>query len=359
MLEGTHENREELARLFRGEGTIAEAERVAAHVLTCPACWRCASGAMADQEAVGEIGATGQLRVLVDRYRVEQDRVLHWAQAQAAWLEIRSLGLKTRRDKVRLSRALHTVSFLEALIAEGNTPIPPAESEELFHLALIVAGQLPEPKFSASIKYDLAAECCAEIANARRRAAKWIAAREALRRGEDYAAKGSRNPVIEGKVLSVAGAIEADLGNLAEAGKLLRRAAGYFESASNALLLSRTFAQLAYTFLDFDPCESLRAIDQALVVMPPNSPRLKMFAEGVRVDCLIALGKPREALLGFQALNELHDQFLEPFVQSAPMTPAPSASGPSRSCRSSATRKAAIKRRASKCAPCGRSWPRA
>jgi hypothetical protein len=66
MLEGMHESREDLARLFRGEGTAAEAQRVAEHVLVCKECWSRASGAMADQEAAGEIAAPGPLRTLVD-----------------------------------------------------------------------------------------------------------------------------------------------------------------------------------------------------------------------------------------------------------------------------------------------------
>jgi tetratricopeptide (TPR) repeat protein len=315
MLEGTHESREDLARLFRGEGTAAEAQRVAEHVLVCKECWSRASGAMADREAVGEIAAAGPLRTLVDLYRMEQDRADNRVAAQKALPQIRSLGVKTRREKVRLTRALHTVSFLEALVAEGNGPLPPAESEEMFNLAFIVAKQLPEPKFSAAIKNDLAAECCGEIANARRRSARWTATREALKRSFDYAEKGSRNPVVEGKILCVEGALENDVGNFSLAGEILRRAAGLFESVSNVLLWSRTLVQLANACVEVDPVESLRAADQALAVIPLNNPRLTMLAEGVKVEGLIALGKPRQALARFEELRDLHEQFLEPFVQ--------------------------------------------
>lgn len=40
-----------------------------------------------------------------------------------------------------------------------------------------------------------------------------------------------------------------------------------------------------------------------------------MFAEGIKVDCLIALGAPQEALLRFKALKGLHEQFQKPLVQ--------------------------------------------
>src|SRR5262249_32212733 len=125
----------------------------------------------------------------------------------------------------------------------------------------------------------------------------------------------SRNPVVEGKILCVEGALENDLGNCAVAEKLLRRAAGLFESAANALLWSRTLVQLANALVEVDPLESLRAADQALAVIPPDNPRLTMFAEGVKVECLIELGKPREALAKFESLQKLHEQFLELFVQ--------------------------------------------
>jgi tetratricopeptide (TPR) repeat protein len=314
MFEEPHENLEGLRRLFAGEASPAEAERAAAHLTGCRGCWRLAARAIAAQKASGVLALQGPLRSLVDLHEVEQTRLEEWLEAQALWAEIRSLTAKARRDKVRLTRPLHTLSFLEVLLEEGAVGSP-VESEELFYLALLVAQQLPSPELSIPLKNDLCAECCAEIANARRRSAKWPAARDALKKGTEYAARGSKNGVVEGKLLCVAGALEDDLGNTEEAARILRRAAGLFEAAAQTFLRSRTLAQLAYVLVDLDPIESLQVVEQALSLIPDSNSRLVWFAEIIRINCLVSLGAPQEALLRFNDLKVLQEQFREPFIQ--------------------------------------------
>jgi tetratricopeptide (TPR) repeat protein len=178
-----------------------------------------------------------------------------------------------------------------------------------------VAGQIPSSTLSVALKNDLCAECCAEMANARRRLAKWPAVRDALKKGTEYAERGSKDGVAKGKVLCVAGALEDDLGNTEEAAEMLRRAAGLFETAAQTFLRSRAFVQLAYVLVDLDPAESLRAVEKAQPLIPVNNPRLGLFAEGIKIDCLISLGAPQEALLRLSALQDLYEQFREPFIQ--------------------------------------------
>ncbi|HEY0514211.1 MAG TPA: hypothetical protein VGH73_20070, partial [Thermoanaerobaculia bacterium] len=181
MFEESHEDLEGLRRLFAGQASPFEAERAAVHLMSCRECWLLASRVIAAQKAGGGIAAQGPLRSLIDLHEMEQARVGEWLEAQAAWAELRSLSPKARRDKVRLTRALHTLAFLEVLLKEGASGAP-ADSEEIFYLALLVAGQLPSSEFSVEFKNDLCAECCAELANARRRLAKWPAARDALKK---------------------------------------------------------------------------------------------------------------------------------------------------------------------------------
>jgi tetratricopeptide (TPR) repeat protein len=310
-----HENLEGLRRLFAGEAAPVEAERTAAHLAACRECWLLAARALATQRARGVLVVAGPLQSIVDLHEMEQARLGGWLEARATLAEFQTLSPKARRDKVRLTRSLHTAGFLEVLLEEGTEAAAPAESEELFYLALLVAQQLPLPLFSVELKNDLCAECCAELANARRRLAKWPAARDALKKGTEYVERGSKNGIVEGKVLCAAGALEADLGNTEEAVRSLRRAAGLFETGEQTFLRSRTLVQLAYILVDSDPAESLRVIEQALPLIPPNNPRLVVFAGGIKVDCLIALGAPQEALLRFNALKGLHEQFREPFIQ--------------------------------------------
>jgi tetratricopeptide (TPR) repeat protein len=314
MFEEAHENLEELRRLFAGQMSPVEAERVAAHLASCRECWLLATRAMAAQQTTGAVTLQPPLGLLVELHEVERARLEEGLEAQALWANLRSLSTKARRDRVRLTRSLHTLGFLGVLLAEGATS-GPSESEELFYLAVLVAGQLPFPKFSVELKHDLCAESYAGLANAHRRLAKWPAAREALKRGTEHAARGLKKGVVEGTLLCVEGALAEDLGNSLEAAGILRRAQGLFEKAEHTFLRSRTFVQLAYVLVDLDPTESLRAIEQASSLIHDDNQRLTLFAEGIKIDCLLALGSTQEALLRFNVLKRLHEQFREPFIQ--------------------------------------------
>ncbi|HEX3529448.1 MAG TPA: hypothetical protein VH988_20510 [Thermoanaerobaculia bacterium] len=315
MFEESHETLEGLRRLFAGETSPFEEQRAADHLIGCRDCWLLAVRAIAAQRAAGVLVVQGPLRKLVELHDEEQERSLDLVEAEAAWPEIEGLTSKAKREKVRLTRSLHTFGFLDFLLEAGAGAATPAKSEELFNLALAAAEQLPSSKFSDAMKNDLCAECCSEIGNARRRLARWSTARDILKKGLDYTARGVKNGVAEGKVLRIEGILEDDLGNTEAAVKLLRRAASLFEAAGQTFLHSKALTQLAYVLVETDPVESLRVIDQALELIPVGNPRLAMFAEGIKINCLIALGAPQEALLRLIALQSLHKQFRDPLTQ--------------------------------------------
>ncbi|HKV12890.1 MAG TPA: hypothetical protein VJ725_32405 [Thermoanaerobaculia bacterium] len=315
MFEENHESLDRFRRAFAGEAAEYEVQRMTVHLMGCRRCRLLAARAMGERKARGPIAASEPLRYLLELFEAEEAGSEKWLEAQVTWAEIRPLSIKARRDKVRLTRSLHTLTFLRVLLEEGTAADTPAESEEIFYLALLVAGLLPSPEHSAEFKNDLCAECCAELANARRRQAKWPAARDALRKGVGYAERGSKDGVAEGRVLCVEGALEDDLGNTEEAARILRRAIGLFEAEREAFLVSRTLVQLAYILVDLNPTESLEVVDKAFSLIPDNNPRLLWFAEIVRTNCLITLSSPREALLRFKDLKELHEQFREPVMQ--------------------------------------------
>src|SRR5436305_12257497 len=172
MASGTHETRDSLARLFRGKSTASEIDKVVAHLVGCRDCWAIAARAVSDQQASGEPLCTeGPLKAVVDLLNLEEQQLLEGLEAQAAWLGIRSLGAKARRDKIRTTRALHSHTFVETLLSESRGPVSAKESEELGYLALLAAQQLPETTYPPATKSDLAAECCAVIGNGRRRLA--------------------------------------------------------------------------------------------------------------------------------------------------------------------------------------------
>ncbi len=314
MFEETHENLEGLRRVFSGQASPVEVERAAAHLTGCRECWLLSGRAIAIEKASGGLAVQGPLRPLIDLHEIEQSRLTEWLEAQAAWIEIKSMTPKARRDKVRLTRSLHTLGFLEVLLEAGASTTA-VESEEANFLAFLTAQQLPSSRVSAELKNDLCAECCAEIANARRRLAKWNAARDALRKGNEFVEKGSKSGVAEGKVLCVEGALEDDLGNTESAVSILGRAVALFDAASQTYLSSRTLTQLAYVLVGENPAEGLRVVDRALALIPHSNPRLLWFAETTKIDCLIRVGAWHEALIRFNAMKSLDGQFREPFIQ--------------------------------------------
>lgn len=314
MFEDIHVQLEGLRRLFAGQASPVEAERAAAHVAGCQECWLLSSRAIAAEKVGGGIVVEGPLKPLIELHEMAQARLEEWLEAQAVWIEIKSMTPKARRDKVRLTRSLHTLGFLEVLL-EAGTSASATESEEYFFLALLTAQQLPYPRVSVELKNDLCAECCAEIANTRRRLAKWNAARDALRKGTEYFERGSKTGVAEGKVLCVEGALEDDLGNTESAVGTLRRAVELFQATAQNHLVSRTLTQLAYILVGENPAEGLKVVDQALALIPHTNPRLLWFAETTKIDCLIRIGAPHEALIRFKAMKGLDEQFHEPFIQ--------------------------------------------
>jgi tetratricopeptide (TPR) repeat protein len=314
MLDGAHETLDRLVHLFAGQAAPAEVERAAAHLRSCSDCRLLAAQAMEAQRS-GGLPSRGPLRPFVELHEMEQASLAKWLEAHAAWAELRQLSTKARRERVRLARSLHTSSFLETLVAAAATTDDPGEAEELSFLALLVAQQLPSPAFPVELKNDLCAECCAEIANARRRLAKWPAARDALAKASAYAERGSKSDVVEGKVLCMVAILEDDLGNVEVAASHLRRAALLFERAGHTFLRSKALARLAYVLADQDPAEALSIVEQALAMIPQNNPRLTWVAEIIRVNCLLSVGSPQAALARFHALTDLHEQFHEPYIQ--------------------------------------------
>ncbi len=254
------------------------------------------------------------LRALMQRFVQEQDYLEERLLAQSVVGELRQLGRKARRESLAKRRCRHSQALVEELLAESRMS-PPIDAEEWANLALLECHHLPAEEFSDKVKSDLLAEAFTELASSRRRAARWTAAREALRLGYESAKRGSNNPTIEGLLLAIEGAIEGDVGDLEKAESILTKARESFEVAGEQRLAARTVVQLAYVLMDAEPSRSLSLLQQASSTIPDNDKRLSLLAESTRIDCLITLGHCAEALRRFDDMSHLWDQFADPFFQ--------------------------------------------
>jgi tetratricopeptide (TPR) repeat protein len=234
--------------------------------------------------------------------------------AQAAVGELRNLKRKNQRELIARRPAYKSRSVVEELLAESRRA-PPTEGEEWASLALTVCHQLPFSEYSETVRADLLARTYAELASARRRSARWIAAKESLKEGFEHAKRGSRSGAVEGFLLQVEGAIEGDIGALADAENTLKRALECFNSAGETRLAAKVLVQLAYIWVDGDPLKSLEYLDEVAPLIPPFDKKLFLLAEINRIDCLLTLGSHRLALRRFSKLAELMEQFADPFLQ--------------------------------------------
>src|SRR5436309_565976 len=136
MFEESHETLERLRRLFAGETSPYEEQRAAEHLTGCRDCWLLAARAITAQRAAGALVVQGPLRKIVELQEAELERALDLVEAQAAWPEVLALPEKARKEKVRTTRALHTLGAVEFLLEAGATAEKLVDANERFGFAL-------------------------------------------------------------------------------------------------------------------------------------------------------------------------------------------------------------------------------
>jgi tetratricopeptide (TPR) repeat protein len=235
--------------------------------------------------------------------------------AAAAVADLRHASRRARREAVVRDRKKHNDGFVRGLLAESRATSSPPEAEEWAGLALIASQQIPPDAVSPEVRADLQSECLCEIASARRRSARWNSAREALRQGYEIAKKGTGSLFVRGMLSAIEGLIEGDCGGLERAEELLNRATENFMEVSSRGYAAKAKIQIAYVLLDVAPERSIEILSTAEKMIPESDKRLTMFAESIRIDALITRGQAHEALLRFDSLFSLYEQFGDPFVQ--------------------------------------------
>jgi len=320
-----HLSSEQLLALADGKLSLVESAQLADHLFHCPECWDAATdsisrldlGSRPDQstrQLAALLDKDPSLAAVVQRFRLEQVRLEQRLYAQASVGDLRAMTKKQRRDEITRKRAYRTRAVLDEILVEARRAIPP-DAEEWAALGIGLCRQLPDTEFSETERTDLLAECFIELASARRRSARWNAAREAIREGRECYKRGSQNKAIEGNLVALEGVIDGDIGSLESADSLLHRAKDCFASAGESQLVARTLAQLAYIWIDADPRKSLAYLGEVRPLIPSDDLRLRILCEINRVDCLITLGSHGEALRRFAGLSDLCEQFADPFVR--------------------------------------------
>jgi tetratricopeptide (TPR) repeat protein len=303
----SHLGWEVLRRVLSGEGGPREAEQAAEHLVSCDRC-RAQAGTLLEELRAATPGLRGEgpLRLVFELIDREREWGVETLAALAEWAELRKLSRRGQRDRVRMTKAYHTIPFFHLVLGELREEPSWEEAEFLAGLALLSAEAMGQHRLIAqAAHHDLQAEVWTAVANARRKAAEWERAHQALTNAQQHLREGSRDPRLEAALLSIAASTLADEGHRSQALNTLERCSAIYEELSDWPLLARTLVQMANVLTGTDPAKGLAALDRAVPLIPVEDSYLTLLAELLRAECLIGVGRPGEALPVFRRCSRL------------------------------------------------------
>jgi tetratricopeptide (TPR) repeat protein len=108
--------------------------------------------------------------------------------------------------------------------------------------------------------------------------------------------EGTGDLRLKAGLLSARASTLGDEGYVSQALDALEECKATYDGLSEWSLLARTLLQQANLLAGTEPAKGLAALDHAVPLIPPEDSYLTLLAELLRVECLIELGKPSEAL---------------------------------------------------------------
>jgi tetratricopeptide (TPR) repeat protein len=306
----THVSKEAFRRFTEREAGEFEVERLAHHALSCQPCRALIAGLVEDISPRAK--REGPIKALVELIRLEREKALEALVARAEWSSFRGLTRKAQKDRVIQSRACHSWAFLELLLAELRSAGSRDESEFLASLAILAVQGMEAKKYPTALQNDFLAGVWTEVANVRRIGSEWHHADVALRRAEQYLVKGTEDPLLRARMLSIAASLRAEQGQLSEAVALLEPCRKIYKAGRDWPLVARTLVQMAYVVGDGDPERGLTLLDQANPLIPAEDVTLRWLAATLRTVALIDTGQIAQALMAFQLAESLLDAQTRP-----------------------------------------------
>jgi tetratricopeptide (TPR) repeat protein len=304
----SHLGQEAMRWILGGEGKPQEAETAADHLASCEQC-RAQAGTLVEELRAARPGFRGEgpLQLVFDLIDRDRQRGMESLAATAEWAELRRLpGRRSQRDRVRMNKACHTVAFFNLILGELEETPSWEEAEFLASLALLsVGGMAQRQQITPATGQDLQAKVWTAVANARRRAAEWKRAHAALADAEKHRKEGTGDRRLEARLLSITASTLADEGQVPKALEALEKCKAIYDRLSEWALLARTLIQAANVLAETDPAKGLVALDHAVPLIPLEDTTLRLYAEILRVDCLIELSRANEALQVFRHSSHL------------------------------------------------------
>ncbi|HEV7505689.1 MAG TPA: hypothetical protein VGS07_12310 [Thermoanaerobaculia bacterium] len=294
-----HLGLETMRQILGGEGLSQEVGAAAEHIVACDRCRTLAGSVIAEVRTQSpRLRGEGPLQLIFDLIDQEHHWGMEALEAIGEWAEVRRLpSRRSQRDRVRMTKACHTIAFFNLVLGELKEAPSWEEGEFLAGLALLsVEAMSQRQQITQASSSDLQAQVWTAIANARRRAAEWKRAHQALANAERFLKEGAGDTRLKAGFLSIAASTLADEGQVAKALEALEKCKAIYDNLSEWALLARTLVQMANILAGTEPAKGLVALDHAIPLIPAGDSCLTLFAEMLRVECLLEVCKPSEAL---------------------------------------------------------------
>ncbi len=242
----------------------------------------------------------------------EARQALSQMQARSWWTEFKELSPGKQIDRLKKMAPVQTREMLETLIAAASNAAldDPSLGEETALAAFALAGSVSTSRCSVELKNDIQGEALLVVVNSRRLAAGWKESGAALAAARIHLIRGTGNPLLEARFLSIEASLAADTGNLDLALKCLSRASAILRRSQDAMAFARVTVHEAGTLLA--ACRHEEAIgraEEALRCLPPREIRLEMLARSIITESLALLGRPIEALRSLLVIWPLYEHF--------------------------------------------------
>lgn len=311
---GLHLSRPALVRLFSSGGTPSGVKAAVRHILRCGRCWHLTASIVEELRRNSRLVAhPSDSRATVLTLLEEEDQeALDHLRTRGWWAELRSLSHRQQVERIRSVSALQTREMFETILGEASilSGSDPHAGEVAALTAHALAGLLPGNRYSRGAKSDLQGKALIVAANCRRLAADWSGSQGALREARDCLKRGTGDPGLEARLLSISASLASDTGNLETARDLLARAAAFYRTCGDSAGLASSMVKEAGMLLaGFRFKEALSCAEEALCALTPRDARLEMLARSIVTECLIELERPAEALRSFMATQPVYEQF--------------------------------------------------
>jgi tetratricopeptide (TPR) repeat protein len=307
-----HFSREALLRVLRGAHE-AETARAIRHVVQCHRCRTNGAQCLAQEKAGGiqVLRSSDARNALVAILEAEATGWVENLVAESWWTEIKDLAPEGQIKKIRSTVALQRLEVYDAILAEARTAAlsDPFLGESMVRAALTVVDLLPEPRHPRALKNDLRGEAMTVVANCRRLAADFPDSVAAIAEARRYLAQGTGDPSLEAGLLSIHCSLCTDLGDFEKSLVYVRRALEIFRELEDWQAIAHNAVKEANCLLAAgQPTQAIESAHFALERMPPHAIRLQVLAKLIRVESLVILERPLEALPDFTEAQSLSAQ---------------------------------------------------